>query len=131
MRVGISGSTTFENRSKIKEMIYRIKQQEDVIIVGIGDKHGADKHVRKYALEFGCDYKEANLPHTSPNLYSLMADSFYNKPYHVRNFFLRNQTFARYIDRLLIFDDTAETEKKVINLIKAANKAKKRVVVIN
>ncbi len=114
-------------------MIFKIKQEmnEDVLIVGIGDKQGADKHIRKFALEFGCKYKEANLPHTAPTLYSMMTEAFYNKPYHVRNFFLRNQTYARYIDRLLVFDDAGGTDKKTINLISAAKRAKKLVVVIN
>ena len=133
VKLGITGTNTFENKTKIKNMIFKIKQEmnEEVLIVGIGDRHGADKHIRKFALEFGCQYKEANLPHTAPTLYSMMAEAFYNKPYHVRNFFLRNQTYARYIDRLLVFDDTHGTDKKIINLIKAANKAKKRVVVVN
>lgn len=133
VKLGITGTNTFENKTKIKNMIFKIKQEmnEDVLIVGIGDRHGADKHIRKFALELGCQYKEANLPHTAPTLYSMMTEAFYNKPYNVRNFFLRNQTYARYIDRLLVFDDTSGTDKKIVNLIKAANKANKKVVVVN
>ena len=113
-------------------MIFQIKQMdEDVLIVGIGDKQGADKYIRKIALEFGCKYQEANLPHTAPTLYSMMNEGFYNKPYNVKNFFLRNNTFTRYIDRLLVFDNTNGADKKTTNLIKAAKRAKKIVVVIN
>ena len=132
MKLGITGTTTYENKSKIKNMIFQIKQMdEDVLIVGIGDKQGADKYIRKIALEFGCKYQEANLPHTAPTLYSMMNEGFYNKPYNVKNFFLRNNTFTRYIDRLLVFDNTNGADKKTTNLIKAAKRAKKIVVVIN
>jgi len=133
IKLGITGTTTFENKSKIKQMIFKIKQElnEDVVIVGIGDKHGADKYVRKFALEMGYAYKEANLPHTPQTLYSLMTESFYNKPYNVKNFFLRNQTYARYVDKLIVFDDSNGSDKKINNLIEAVSRSKKKVVVIN
>jgi len=104
IKVGITGTVTFENRIKIKSLIHKIKQElnEDVVIVGLGDKNGADKYIRKYALELGCQYKEANLPHTQPTLYSMMAEAFYGKPYSVKNYHLRDNTFARYIDRLIV-----------------------------
>ena len=74
IKVGITGTTTFENKTKIKRMIFKIKQElgESFIIVGIGDKQGADRYIRKFAIELGCAYKEANLPHTSPTLYSMI-----------------------------------------------------------
>ena len=133
VRLGITGTVTFENKIKIKNFIHKVKQNltEDVQIVGLGDKNGADKYIRKYALELGCTYKEANLPHTSPTLYSMMTEGFYNKPYHVRNFFLRNQTFARYIDKLVVFDDSQGVDKKVANILKAASKAHKKTIVVN
>ena len=133
VRLGITGTVTFENKIKIKDFIHKVKQNltEDVQIVGLGDKNGADKYIRKYALELGCTYKEANLPHTSPTLYSMMTEGFYNKPYHVRNFFLRNQTFARYIDKLVVFDDSQGIDKKVANILKAASKAHKKTIVVN
>lgn len=133
VRLGITGTVTFENKIKIKNFIHKVKQNltEDVQIVGLGDKNGADKYIRKYALELGCTYKEANLPHTSPTLYSMMTEGFYNKPYHVRNFFLRNQTFARYIDKLVVFDDSQGIDKKIANILKAASKAHKKTIVVN
>ena len=133
VKLGVTGTNTFENKAKIKNMIFKIKQdlKEDVLIVGIGDKNGADKHIRKFALEFGLQYKEANLPHTPPTLYSMMTEGFYNKPYHVRNIFLRNNTFARYIDRLLVFDDQRGEDRKTAYIIQAVNKHHKKVVVVN
>ncbi len=133
VRLVITGTVTFENKIKIKNFIHKVKQNltEDIQIVGLGDRNGADKYVRKYALELGCTYREANLPHTSPTLYSMMTEGFYNKPYHVRNFFLRNQTFARYIDKLVVFDDSQGIDKKIANILKAASKAHKKTIVVN
>lgn len=133
IKVGITGTVTFENKIKIKSLIHKIKQElnEEVVIVGLGDRNGADKYIRKYALELGCQYKEANLPHTPQTLYSMMAEAFYNKPYNVKNFHLRDNTFARYIDRLVVFDNSQGTDRKVANILKAANKHKKKTVVVN
>jgi hypothetical protein len=133
IKIGITGTTTFENKVKIKKMIFKIKQElgESVLIVGIGDKQGADKYIRKFAIEFGCAYKEANLPHTSPTLYSMMNESFYNKEYNVKGYFLRNNVYSRYIDRLLVFDDQEGQCQKTSRLIQSAGKHNKKVVVIN
>ena len=133
IKVGITGTTTFENKTKIKRMIFKIKQElgESFIIVGIGDKQGADRYIRKFAIELGCAYKEANLPHTSPTLYSMMNESFYNKEYNVKGYFLRNNVYSRYIDRLLVFDDQEGQCQKTSRLIESAGKHNKRVVVIN
>jgi|TARA_R110000796_G_scaffold212113_3_gene328256 mRNA-degrading endonuclease HigB of HigAB toxin-antitoxin module len=133
IKLGITGTTTFENRRKIKNMIFTIKQNlgDEVMFVGIGDKAGADRHIRRYVLELDCKYQEANLPHTPQTLYSIMHKNFYAKPYNVKNFFLRNNTFARYVDKLIVFDDSKGTDRKIVNLSKALNKCKKKIVVVN
>ena len=60
--IGLCGSKTFENKAKIKMFIFKLKEQTDshITIVGMGDRDGADKYIKKYALEFGYDYKEMN-----------------------------------------------------------------------
>lgn len=133
IKVGITGTNTFENKIKIKSLIHQIKQtlNEEVVIIGLGDRQGADKYIRKYALELGCQYKEANLPHTPPTLYSMMTEAFYNKPYNARNYHLRDTTFARYVDRLVVFDNSQGIDRKIVNIIRAANKHKKKTIVVN
>lgn len=132
MKIGISGSKTFENKIKIKSFIYRLKEYEnDITIVGLGGKDGADRHIRKYALELGYKYVEANPPHTPCNLYSLMAESFYNKPYSPKNFHVRNKIFASFIDKCVLFDDTGGTDKTLANLISQLKKARKNPVIIS
>ena len=50
MRVGIVGSRRYENKKKIKDFIFKLKQEhgEDTIIVSGGCKNGADKYAKKY-----------------------------------------------------------------------------------
>ena len=54
MKVAIVGSRRYENKKKIKDFVFKLKEQygTDTIIVSGGCKTGADKYAKKYALEF-------------------------------------------------------------------------------
>ena len=60
LKVGIVGSRKYENRRKIKEFIFKLKNEKgtDTIIVSGGCKSGADRYAKKYALELGLQYQE-------------------------------------------------------------------------
>jgi len=60
LRVAIVGSRKYENRRKIKEFIFKLKNEKgsDTIIVSGGCKTGADYYAKKYALELGLEYQE-------------------------------------------------------------------------
>mgnify|MGYP003134820210 CR=1 FL=1 len=79
MRVGIIGSRTYENKRKIREMIWMLKNQfsGELTIVSGGCIDGADKYAKKYALELDCKYLEFNPAHTNRNLYSALHDAYY------------------------------------------------------
>ena len=51
MKVAIVGSRRYENKRKIKEFIFKLKNEygEKTIIVSGGCKSGADKYAKKYA----------------------------------------------------------------------------------
>lgn len=117
---------------KIKDFIFKLKEQtkDEIIIVGLGEKHGADKYVKRYALELGYQYQEANLPHTTANLYSLMGESYHGKPFAPKNFHVRNKIFASYVDSCVVFYDTKGADKVVSSIISQLNKARKKVVLI-
>lgn len=132
MRVGITGTKTYENRAKIKNFMFKLKEHADeIVIVGLGDKDGADRYVKKFALEFGYAYKEANPAHTPQNLYSLLSEQYYNKPYSPKNFFTRNKVFAQYIDKCVVFDDSNTMDFKVVATIKAMTKVRKQTVIVS
>ena len=107
MRVGIIGSRTYENKRKIKEAVYMLKQRfgDKLTVVSGGCKDGADKYAKKYALEMHCNYIEFNPAHTVRNLYSALHDGYYSKEYSVKYFFQRNKMLANYIDYLIAFDN--------------------------
>ena len=79
MKVAIIGSREYQNVRKVKELLTNLKKKfgDDLIIISGGAKNGADKYARKYALEFGIQYKEFNPAHTQRNLYSAMPNNYY------------------------------------------------------
>jgi predicted Rossmann fold nucleotide-binding protein DprA/Smf involved in DNA uptake len=85
MKIAIIGSRTYENTRKVKNLLTELKMKfgDDLVIISGGAKQGADKYVKKYALEFGLNYKEFNPAHTPQNLYSAMSEGYYARPYHV------------------------------------------------
>ena len=131
MKVGIIGSLEYENKRKIKEMIFKLKQSfgDNLTIVSSGNKSGADKYAKKYALELDCKYLEFNPAHTQRNLYSAMHDAYYNKPYNVKYFFQRNNMLAKYIDYVVGF--ISENDKTAVSIITEAKRRGKKVIVIS
>jgi len=113
---------------KIKEFIFNLKKKHpgDIEIVSLGEGYGADKHVKKFALEFGYAYRELNLPHTNRNLYSIMSESWHGKVYSPKNRFIRDKVFSNYVDVCVVF----EQDNKTDNIIKQLHKLKKKIVVI-
>jgi len=63
MKVAIVGSRRYENKKKIKDFVFKLKEQygTDTIIVSGGCKTGADKYAKKYALEL--DYNTRSIHH--------------------------------------------------------------------
>jgi hypothetical protein len=129
LRIGITGSKLYENKIKIKEFIFNLKKKFDgeVEIIGLGDLYGADKYVKRYALEFGYSYREMNPPHTNNNLYSIMSEGWYNRPYNNRGVFMRNKIFSDYVEMCIVF----QADKKTDSILKEFARSKKKIVVID
>ena len=132
MKVGIVGSRQYENKRKIKEMIFRLKQNfgDDLTIIGGGCFDGADRYAKKYALELGCNYVEVNPAHTPKNLYSYMREEWYNKPFSVRNFHIRNKILASIVDRLIAFIPRGHKSDSTDSTLKYAEKFDKKCIII-
>jgi len=105
MKVAIVGSRRYENKKKIKDFVFKLKNEygEKTIIVSGGCKTGADKYAKKYALELGLKYEEYPPFHEVHNLYCTMPESRYGKPYNIRNFFARNKIIAGTSDFIVAF----------------------------
>ena len=132
MRIGIIGSKQYENKRKIKETIFKLKTKfgNDLVIFSGGGLDGADKYVKKYSLELGCNYVEVNPSHTPKNLYSYMREDWYGKKYSPKNFFVRNKILAKSIDRLIAFVSEGDTAKGTANTVNYAVEFHKKVIVI-
>ena len=133
MKVAIVGSRRYENKRKIKEFIFKIKQQygEKTIIVSGGAKQGADKYAKKYALELGLQYEEYPPFHEVHNLYCVLPESRYNKDFSMRNFFVRNKIIASTSDFIVAFISEGVEAKGTANTLEYAKKLNKKRIIIS
>ena len=132
MKVALIGSRDYANIRRIKDTLFQLKQRfgSNLIVISGGAKYGADKYARKYALEFGIQYKEFNPAHTTKNLYSAMSDDYYGKPYHVSQFHHRNMLIARDCDVMIAFIGDNDISNGSMSAIKKAKKLNKAVTII-
>ena len=133
LRVGIVGSRKYENRKKIKDFIFKLKNEKgtDTIIVSGGCRTGADRYAKKYALELGLQYQEFPPFHENWNIYCPKDKRDYGKPYNVKNFFARNKIIAAYSDYVVAFIPRGVDSKGSMSTINYAKKFGKKHLVIN
>ena len=132
-RVAIIGSRDWTNTRKTKDIIWQLKQKfgADITIISGGDRQGADKLARKYAIEMGVHYIEYNPAHTVRNLYSGMPDSYYSKNYHATQFHHRNDLIAKNADYCIaLIPTTANSSTGTAYTIKRFKKLGKPVIIM-
>ena len=132
MKVAIVGSRRYENKRKIKEFIFKLKNQygDGTIIVSGGCKTGADRYAKKYALELGLQYEEYPPFHDVHNLYCTMPESRYSKPYSIKNFHARNKIIAGTSDYIVAFIPNGIESKGTMSTINYAKKFEKKYIII-
>ena len=132
MKIAIVGSRRYENKKKIKDFIFKIKQEhgEKTIIVSGGCKTGADKYAKKYALELGLQYEEYPPFHDVHNLFCTMPESRYRKPYSIKNFHARNKIIAGTSDFVVAFIPKGVESNGTMSTINYAKKFEKKYVII-
>jgi len=128
MKVAIVGSRRYENKKKIKDFVFKLKEQygTDTIIVSGGCKQGADKYAKKYALELGLQYEEYPPFHEVHNLYCSLPESRYDKPFSMRNFFARNKIIAGTSDFIVAFIPEGVEANGTKNVLEYAKKLNKK-----
>jgi len=133
MKVAIIGSRRYENKKKIKDFIFKLKNKygEKTIIVSGGCKTGADRYAKKYALELGLQYEEYPPFHEVHNLYCSLPSSRYDKPFSMRNFFARNKIIAGTSDFIVGFIPEGVEASGTMNAISYARKLKKIHIIIS
>ena len=132
-RVGIVGSRTYTNRRKIKEFVYKLKEQfgEKVEIVSGGQPKGADGFAKKFAIEFDMKYVEFPPRHYQYNQHCILEQEHYGKSYHVVNFFDRNKQIAEYSDYVVAFIPEGYKSNGTLDTISHAEKLNKKVVILD
>ena len=128
MKIGVTGSNKYENKRKIKEFLFKFKDQDGVELVSRGNKAGADRYIKKYALEFGLNYVEVPVAHTSRSLYSQLPELYFNKPFNIQNYFVQQNIYIKQCDKFVIF--SANGDKIINNLLNAINKLAKSIIII-
>ena len=133
MKVAIVGSRRYENKKKIKDFVFKLKEQygTDTIIVSGGCKTGADKYAKKYALELGLQYEEYPPFHEVHNLYCTMPSSRYGKDFNMKNFFARNKIIAGTSDFIVAFISEGVQSDGTFSTLKYAKKFNKKRIIIN
>ena len=132
MKVAIVGSRRYENKKKIKDFVFKLKQQygDDTIIVSGGCKQGADRYAKKYALELGLQYEEYPPFHEVHNLYCTLPESRYDKPFSMRNFFARNKILVGTSDFIVAFIPEGVEARGTMNALEYGKKlGKKRIII--
>ena len=133
MKVAIIGSRRYENKKRIKDFVFKLKQQygDKTIIVSGGCKQGADKYAKKYALELGLQYEEYPPFHEVHNLYCTLPESRYDKPFSMRNFFARNKIIVGTSDFIVAFIPDGVEANGTKNVLEYAKKLNKKRVIIS
>ena len=133
MKIAIVGSRRYENKKKIKDFIFKRKQEhgEDTIVVSGGCRDGADKYAKKYSLELGLQYEEYPPSHFSHNLFCPLSESWYGKPYSVKNYHVRNKIIAGTSDYIVAFIPNGEKSSGTESTINYAKKFDKKVIIID
>jgi predicted Rossmann fold nucleotide-binding protein DprA/Smf involved in DNA uptake len=133
MKVGIVGSRRYENKKKIKDFIFKIKNEfgTDTTIVSGGCKEGADRYTKKYTLELGLQYEEYPPFHHQYNLYCVLPEVVYGKPYNRKYYFVRNKQIAENSDYVVAFIPEGVVAKGSISTIKYAEKFNKKTIIID
>ena len=133
MKVALIGSRRYENKKKIKDFVFKLKQQygDKTIVVSGGCKQGADRYAKKYALELGLQYEEYPPFHEVHNLYCVLPESRYNKDFSMRNFFARNKIIAVYSEYIVAFIPRGIKSLHAMSTINYAKKFGKKILVID
>jgi hypothetical protein len=134
-KVAVIGNTGWQNRRKVQETLQKLKSKfnddlDDLLIVGAGGNEGANSMIRKYALEFGLQYKEYNPSFSGYNMYSAMPESYYGKSYHFSQLHHRMKLIAEQCDYMMILTNEEALDPVLKTAYTNVNKLKKPVVIL-
>ena len=146
IRIALVGSWQYTNRRKIKDFIFKIKQQygDSAIIISSGGGRapnlvaegrigiGAEGYVKKYTLEFGLRYEEYPPYHYEWDMYCPLDKKHYGKPFSVSNFNKKNLQIAAKASHIVMFVPRGvkwgKDGKEEIDLLRNAKRFKRKII---
>lgn len=132
VKIAIIGNTGWQNKRKVQQTLTDLKKKfsNELMIIGAGGNEGANSMVRKYALEFGIEYKEYNPSFSGYNLYSAMPESYYGKRYHFSQLHHRMKLIAEQCDYMMIMTNDTTLDPVLKTAFNNSKKLNKPVVVL-
>lgn len=130
MKVGITGSNNYQNKRKIKDFLFNIKNEYDnnILIATRANDLGADRIIKQICKwELGIDYTEfpplfkpwnPDCEKNGQNKYK------YNKNYSARYYIIRDLQFIDFCNSFVIFVEKNTEDNNIKKFIKRLNKEK-------
>jgi hypothetical protein len=133
MKIAVIGNTGWQNKRKIRDALFELKQRfgSEVTILGGGGMEGANFMIRKVALEFEMKYQEYNPSFSGYNLYSALPESYYGKKYHFSQLHHRMKLLAENCDYMIILTNESKLDPVLKTAWNTANKTEKKVVILS
>ena len=133
MKVAIVGSRRYENTRKVQDLIYSLKEKfgDKLTIVSGGCKSGADKYAKKFALEANIKYLEFLPAHENKSMFCVLPESYYGKPYHVKNYFARNKQIAKASDIVIGMIPEGVTSNGTQSTLDYGKKFGKKIIIMS
>ena len=141
-RVAMVGSIKYENRRKIKDFVYKIKNKygDAAIILSsgggrdpklVGDGRvgiGAEGYVKKYALEFNMKYEEYPPCHYSWDINCPLKEENYGKRFSLANFIKKNKQIVAKASHIIMFIPRGVEWNQEEDLRKYAKKYERKII---
>lgn len=132
MKVGIVGSRRYTDKRKIKDFIFKLKQEfgDNLEIVSGEQPQGADGYAKQYAKEL--DVRYVAFP---PLHYRWVPECpeppyMYGKEYKAQYFYMRDVQIATYSDVVVAFIPKGVESKGTMHTVNAAKKLGKPTQII-
>ena len=132
-KIAITGSRKWEDRVKLKNAIFKLKNKykSDLTVISGGTGEGVDSLVKKYCLEFDLDYAEARPNHLDWSPYCIEPAYMYNKNFRTNNYYIRNTKMIKEADAVILFVTKDEVSPVMKNIVEQCNKKSKKLLLIS
>jgi hypothetical protein len=132
-KIALAGSLRWDDRVKIKEVIFNLKQRfgDKLDVIGGGLKDGADSICKKFCLEFNIEFAEMPPHDYQWNPFCLEPAYMYGKAYNIKNIYIRNEKLSQECDILILFRVKDDNAQFLDDLIVRFQKKDKKLLVIN